>query len=56
MVRMRDGALSNDCDVSDDGRRGSPLLMALDQLVARITDENRHDETDWGPPVGREAW
>lgn len=28
----------------------------LEELVARITPENRHDETDWGPPVGREAW
>lgn len=28
----------------------------LAELVARITPENRHDETDWGPPVGRESW
>lgn len=28
----------------------------LDELVAGITDENRHDETEWGPPVGGEAW
>ncbi len=26
----------------------------LDQLVSQITPENRHDETDRGPPVGRE--
>lgn len=26
----------------------------LEELVARITDENRHEEIDWGPPVGRE--
>ena len=29
---------------------------ALDELVAGITPDNRHDETDWGRPVGKEAW
>ena len=28
----------------------------LDELVAGITEENRHDKTEWGPPVGGEAW
>jgi antitoxin MazE len=28
----------------------------LKQLVARITEENRHGETDWGEAVGREVW
>ena len=28
----------------------------LEELVARITDENRHPETDWGEPVGEEVW
>ncbi|HEY5047328.1 MAG TPA: AbrB/MazE/SpoVT family DNA-binding domain-containing protein [Rhizomicrobium sp.] len=27
----------------------------LDELVAGITDENRHGEVDFGKPVGREA-
>ena len=27
----------------------------IEELVARITDENRHDETDWGEPVGAEV-
>ena len=26
----------------------------LEELVAGITDDNRHDETDWGEPVGKE--
>jgi antitoxin MazE len=26
----------------------------LETLASGITPENRHDETDWGPPVGRE--
>ena len=25
-------------------------------LVARITDENRHEPVDWAPREGREAW
>ena len=28
----------------------------LGQLLSRITTKNRHSETDWGPPVGQEAW
>jgi hypothetical protein len=29
---------------------------ALDELLKRITPENIHGETDWGPPVGDEQW
>jgi antitoxin MazE len=29
---------------------------SLDELIAGITDENRHDEVEWGSPVGGEAW
>ena len=28
----------------------------LDDLVRRITKKNRHPETDWGKPVGKEVW
>jgi len=28
----------------------------LDELLNRITPENRHEESDWGAPVGKEAW
>lgn len=28
----------------------------LDSLVAGITPENRHAETDWGKGVGKETW
>ena len=28
----------------------------LEELVAGITPENRHDEWDIGPPVGKEVW
>ncbi len=28
----------------------------LRELVSKITPQNRHPETDWGRPVGREIW
>jgi antitoxin MazE len=28
----------------------------LGQLLAGITPDNLHDETDWGPAVGKEIW
>jgi antitoxin component of MazEF toxin-antitoxin module len=28
----------------------------LEELADRITPENRHTETDWGPPQGAERW
>ena len=29
---------------------------SLDELLACITPENCHHETDWGAPTGREVW
>ncbi|NLI76010.1 MAG: AbrB/MazE/SpoVT family DNA-binding domain-containing protein [Candidatus Riflebacteria bacterium] len=29
---------------------------SLDELVKKITPENRHGETDWGGPRGGEEW
>ncbi|HYM77496.1 MAG TPA: AbrB/MazE/SpoVT family DNA-binding domain-containing protein [Candidatus Dormibacteraeota bacterium] len=29
-------------------------IPTLEELVAQITPENRYEEVDWGPPVGRE--
>lgn len=28
----------------------------LSELVKGITPQNRHEETDWGAPVGKEVW
>jgi antitoxin MazE len=28
----------------------------LDELLKKVTPENIHGETDWGPAVGGEAW
>jgi antitoxin component of MazEF toxin-antitoxin module len=30
--------------------------LTLEQLLEGITEENRHEEIDWGPPVGNEVW
>lgn len=36
--------------------KGKKRRPTLEELVARITPENRHEEIDWGPPVGKEVW
>ncbi len=28
----------------------------VENLIERITKENRHPATEWGPPVGNEIW
>ena len=36
--------------------RPSRPTYSPEQLVAKITPRNRHNESDWGTPVGDEAW
>ncbi len=36
--------------------RPSRRKYRLEELVSRIKLGNRHDETDWGPAVGKEVW
>jgi len=36
--------------------RPSRPRYSLDELVRRITQKNRHGESDWGGPLGDEAW
>ncbi|MGA2593611.1 MAG: AbrB/MazE/SpoVT family DNA-binding domain-containing protein [Bryobacteraceae bacterium] len=46
-------------DLATDGSivlRSARRKYELQQLVSRITARNRHSETDWGPPAGRESW
>lgn len=33
-----------------------PPCLALDDLLAQVTDHNRHGEVDTGGTVGGEAW
>ena len=28
----------------------------LEELASKITPQNRHEETDWGAPRGKEVW
>ncbi|MBI3927477.1 MAG: AbrB/MazE/SpoVT family DNA-binding domain-containing protein [Armatimonadetes bacterium] len=37
-------------------RPRSRKAVSLQALLAEVSDENIHGETDWGPPVGREEW
>jgi antitoxin MazE len=34
--------------------RPAERIPTLEELVAQITPQNRHEETDWGPDVGKE--
>lgn len=34
--------------------RPAERIPTLEELVAQITPENRHKETDWGPDRGKE--
>lgn len=45
-------------DVETDVIRLTPLRreLTLDQLLERMTDANRHDETSYGRAQGSEAW
>ena len=36
--------------------RPAPRRYELSELVAQITPKNRHRETDWGHPQGKESW
>ena len=36
--------------------RSTRRRYKLSDLVSKITPQNRHGETEWGPPRGRESW
>ena len=36
--------------------RRRPRAYSLDELVEKVTPNNRHNETDWGKPQGAEVW
>jgi antitoxin MazE len=59
----REARLSEgDCLALDLDRDGSIVLRParrryeLAELVSRITPKNRHRETNWGHPQGKESW
>ncbi|MBV8517487.1 MAG: AbrB/MazE/SpoVT family DNA-binding domain-containing protein [Acidobacteria bacterium] len=58
-----EAGLGEDSTVDVTVRNGNLVVVAVEEphetletLVARITPENRHDETDMGKPVGNESW
>jgi len=36
--------------------RPADRIPTLEELIALITPQNRYEETDWGPAVGKEIW
>jgi antitoxin MazE len=57
-ARLNEG----DCPAMNLDRDGAIVLRStrrkyeLSELVSRITPRNRHGETDWGKPQGKESW
>jgi len=56
-VRLEDGD-AVELRVEDGRLTITPVrkTYTLDELLAGVTDENLHEETDWGLAVGGEAW
>ncbi len=56
-IRLAEG-VEVDMTVSDSRLLITPVTRgySLERLVAGITPENRHSETEWGGPAGSEAW
>ena len=57
-ARLKEGDLLT-LDVASNGSivlRARRRKYELRRLVAGITPKNRHGETDWGKPIGRESW
>ena len=48
-----DVSLADDKIVLAPARRSK---YTTEELLAGVTDDNIHPETDWGPPVGKEVW
>jgi antitoxin MazE len=62
-------AFADEVQLTEDGavdvtvRNGKLIVVpipqaeyTLEEMVSRITPENRHDEIDTGAPVGKEVW
>ena len=44
----------NGTDLTISPIRQTPVT--LEELLDKITEDNRHEEADFGPPVGEEIW
>jgi antitoxin MazE len=56
-LRIREGD-EVELTVNDGRLTVQPVIpkLTLESLLAGITPENRHQEIDWGKPVGNEVW
>jgi antitoxin MazE len=52
-LREGDSVVVEALDGRIEVRRGEKI-PTLEELVAKITPQNRHKETDWGPARGKE--
>jgi len=50
-LRVEDGKL-----IVAPKQQGRKWKYSLGELLAGVTEENVHPETDWGAPVGDEVW
>ena len=57
-LRLSGGSLLDisECEGSVVMRPVASKKPTLDELLAQVTDENLHEEIDFGPPVGKEVW
>jgi len=55
-AQLREGELVTVTVASEGGLviKAARRKVQLRQLVSRITAKNRHEETDWGKPQGKE--
>jgi antitoxin MazE len=57
-----EAGLAEDSEVALDSVDGGfvvrklPIVPTLEELLANVTEENRHGEWDTGAPVGAEVW
>ena len=52
---LKEGSCVN-IEVQEDAILIRPARPTLKELVSRITPQNRHDEIDFGKPIGKEIW
>jgi antitoxin MazE len=59
---LKESGMQEGDTVEFGAKKGAILAKAvkaeptLDDLVARITPDNKHEAVDWGPARGREVW
>ena len=54
-VRSDSGSGRRSARDAGGGRRTDPE-ETLASLLKQVTRDGRHEEVDWGPPVGKEVW